>query len=171
MKPRKPSDSLNIHTELIMPGQTNPIGNLMGGNLLSWMDVSCGISALKHCGTIAVTASVDNVSFNLPIKVGDVVVIKSFATRAFNTSLEICCEVYIHNPMTHQDILSHSAYFTFVSLGSDGKSKLVPPLIPETDAEQILFETAARRREVRLILAGKLKANDAVLMKSFLDNN
>jgi acyl-CoA hydrolase len=171
MIPRKPLDSLNIHTELIMPGQTNPIGNLMGGNLLSWMDVSCGISALKHCGTICVTASVDNVSFNLPIKVGDVVVVKSFATRAFHTSLEICCEVYIHNPKTHEDILSHSAYFTFVSLGSDGKSTQVPPLVPETEAEKILYETAARRREVRLILAGKLKANDAILMKSFLGNN
>lgn len=171
MKPRKPLDSLNIHTELIMPGQTNPIGNLMGGNLLSWMDVSCGISALKHCGTICVTASVDNVSFNLPIKVGDVVVVKSFATRAFHTSLEICCEVYIHNPKTHEDILSHSAYFTFVSLGSDGKSTQVPSLVPETEAEKILYETAARRREVRLILAGKLKANDAILMKSFLGNN
>jgi acyl-CoA hydrolase len=158
MKPRKPLDSLNIHTELIMPGHTNPIGNLMGGNLLSWMDVSCGISALKHCGTICVTASVDNVSFNLPIKVGDVVVVKSFATRAFHTSLEICCEVYIHNPKTHEDILSHSAYFTFVSLGSDGKSTQVPPLVPETDAEKILYETAARRREVTINFSREIES-------------
>lgn len=166
MKPRKPADSLNIHTELIMPGQTNPLGNLMGGNLLSWMDVSCGVSALKHCGTICVTASVDNVSFRLPIKVGDVVVLKSFATRAFNTSLEICCEVYIHNPKTHEDQLSHTAYFTFVSLDGNGKSTKVPALIPETEAEQKLYESAEQRREVRLFLAGKVHATEAKFLRS-----
>lgn len=164
MKVRKPSDSLNIHTELIMPGQTNPLGNLMGGNLLSWMDVSCGVSALKHCGTICVTASVDNVSFRLPIKVGDVVVLKSFATRAFNTSLEICCQVFIHNPKTHEDILSHTAYFTFVSLGENGKSTKVPPLVPETEVEKHLFETAEHRREMRLFLAGKLPLKEVKIL-------
>lgn len=165
MKVRKPSDSLNIHTELIMPGQTNPLGNLMGGNLLSWMDVSCGVSALKHCGTICVTASVDNVSFRLPIKVGDVVVLKSFATRAFNTSLEICCQVYIHNPKTHEDILSHTAYFTFVSLDENGKSMKVPPLEPETEAEKALYESAIHRRELRLFLAGKLPLQEVKILK------
>lgn len=170
MKVRKPSDSLNIHTELIMPGQTNPLGNLMGGNLLSWMDVSCGVSALKHCGTICVTASVDNVSFRLPIKVGDVVVLKSFATRAFNTSLEICCQVYIHNPKTHEDILSHTAYFTFVSLDENGKSMKVPPLVPETEAEKRLYESAEHRREMRLFLAGKLPLKEVKILNPPISN-
>ncbi|MCO5249150.1 MAG: acyl-CoA thioesterase [Chitinophagales bacterium] len=160
MKLKTPQDSINIHTELIMPGQTNPLGNLMGGNLLSWMDVCCGISALKHCGTICVTASVDNVSFRLPIKVGDVVVLKSFATRAFNTSLEICCEVYIHNPRTGEDTLSHTAFFTFVSIDGNGNRLKVPTLSPLTNRDKELFESAMRRREFRLFLAGKLKANE-----------
>jgi len=169
MNTRVPSDSLNIHTELIMPGHTNPLGNLMGGNLLSWMDVSCGVSALKHCGTICVTASVDNVSFRLPIKVGDVVVVKSFATRAFNTSLEICCQVYIHDPKTHQDELSHSAFFTFVALDRNGKSMKVPPLSPQTEAEIRLYEEAEKRREVRLFLAGKIKASETKHLQSMLN--
>ena len=157
---KTPIDSINIHTELIMPGQTNPIGNLMGGNLLSWMDVCCGISALKHCGNICVTASVDNVSFRLPIKVGDVVVLKSFATRAFNTSLEICCEVYIHNPKTGEETLSHTAFFTFVSIDKEGNRIKVPTLSPQTDNDKMLYESAMKRRQFRLFLAGKLKADD-----------
>lgn len=166
MKAKHPSDSLNIQTELIMPGHTNPLGNLMGGNLLSWMDVACGISALKHCSTICVTASVDNVSFRLPIKVGDVVVIKSFVTRSFNTSMEVYCQVYIQDFALQQEVLSHSAFFTFVSLDKEGKRIAAPAIIPETEIEQKLYNGAERRREVRLLLAGKIQATDAPLMKA-----
>ncbi|MCO5231645.1 MAG: acyl-CoA thioesterase [Chitinophagales bacterium] len=169
MKSRIPSESLNIHTELIMPGHTNPLGNLMGGNLLSWMDVACGVSAIKHCGTICVTASVDNVSFRLPIKVGDVVVLKSFATRAFNTSLEVCCEVYIYEPKSRTETLSHTAYFTFVSLDENGKGTQVPQLEPITDIEKVLYDSAERRREVRLFLAGKIKGSETKYLKAMLE--
>ncbi len=170
MRDRTPKDSLNIHTELIMPGHTNPLGNLMGGNLLSWMDVSCGVSALMHCGTICVTASVDNVSFRLPIKVGDVVVMKSFVTRAFNTSLEVCCEVFIHNPKTDEDILSHTAFFTFVALDEKGNRIRVPRLTPVTDEDKTLYESAEKRREVRLFLAGKIPAEEVKFLKTLLTN-
>lgn len=150
-----------------MPGHTNPLGNLMGGNLLSWMDVACGISALKHCGCICVTAGVDNVSFRLPIKVGDVVVIKSFVTRAFNTSMEVYCQVYIQDYAQGKEELSHSAFFTFVSLDKDGKTISVPPVEPENEWEEKLFNGAQRRREVRLLLAGKIKASEAPHLKAF----
>ena len=161
MQAKKPSDSLNIQTELIMPGQTNPLGNLMGGNLLRWMDVAAGISALKHAGHIAVTVSVDNVSFKAPIKVGDVVTIKSFVTRAFNTSMEVFCEVMVENIELGTKILSHTAFFTFVSLDKEGNTIKVVPITPDTKQEVELFEGALRRREMRLILAGKLKADEA----------
>ena len=167
MQPRYPSESLNIQTELIMPGHTNPLGNLMGGNLLSWMDVACGISALKHCGSISVTAGVDNVSFRLPIRVGDVVVIKSFVTRAFNTSMEVFCQVYIQDYKHHREELSHSAFFTFVSLDEKGNRIPVPPVEPQTEFEKKLFNGAERRREVRLLLAGKIQASEATQLKAF----
>jgi acyl-CoA hydrolase len=167
MLTRKPSDSLNIQTELIMPGHTNPLGNLMGGNLLSWMDVACGISALKHSGKICVTAGVDNVSFKMPIKVGDVVVIKSFVSRAFNTSMEVYCEVSIQDYAAQEEKLSHNAFFTFVCLDADGKIQAVPPVVPETETEIKLFQSAVRRREVRLLLAGKIKAHEAPHLKEF----
>lgn len=161
MRAKHPADSLNIHTELIMPGHTNPLGNLMGGNLLSWMDVATGVSAMKHSGYISVTASVDNVSFKHPIKVGDVVVIKSFVTRAFNTSMEVFCEVRVQNIHTREEMLSHTAFFTFVALDQDGKRVEVPPVEPQTAFERDLYNAALRRRELRLYLAGKLSMENA----------
>jgi acyl-CoA hydrolase len=166
---KKPSDSLNIHTELIMPGQTNPLGNLMGGNLLRWMDVAAGISALKHAGHIAVTVSVDNVSFKAPIKVGDVVTIKSFVTRAFNTSMEVFCEVTVQNIEKGTEMLSHTAFFTFAALNPEGKTIPVESLLPETLQEQELYEAALQRRELRLFLAGKLKKNEAHSLHSLFN--
>lgn len=164
-KTKFPTDSLNIHTELIMPGHTNPLGNLMGGNLLSWMDVACGISALKHSGHISVTASVDNVSFKLPIRVGDVVIIKSHVTRAFSTSMEVLCEVHIQNIEDNTETLSHQAFMTFVALNKFGVKVEVPQIKPQTEEEQKLYDGALRRRELRLVLAGKLDPKDAKNIK------
>jgi acyl-CoA hydrolase len=164
---KHPSESLNIQTELIMPGHTNPLGNLMGGNLLSWMDVACGISALKHSGTISVTAGVDNVSFRLPIKVGDVVVIRSFVTRSFNTSMEVFCQVYIQDYAAGKEELSHSAFFTFVGLDKEGNRIKVPAIAPQTDLEKKLYNGAERRREVRLLLAGKIAPEEAGYLRAF----
>lgn len=159
------SDSINIHTELIMPGHTNPLGNLMGGNLLSWMDVACGISALKHSGHISVTASVDNVSFKLPIRVGDVVIIKSYVTRAFSTSMEVVCEVFIQNIDENTETLSHQAFMTFVALDKLGNKVIVPQILPQNAAEEKFYDGALRRRELRLVLAGKLDPADAKNIK------
>jgi acyl-CoA hydrolase len=171
MEGRKVIDTLNIHTELIMPAHTNPIGNLMGGHLLSWMDVCAGISAIKHCGGISVTASLDNVSFNLPIKMGDIVILRSFVTRAFNTSMEVICEVFKKNVITQEEIKSHEAFFTFVGLDFSSKPLKVKQVIPETAREKELYDSAMHRRELRLINAGKLQAKDAVNLKEFLDEN
>ncbi|HOY40794.1 MAG TPA: acyl-CoA thioesterase [Chitinophagales bacterium] len=173
MEGRKVSETLNIHTELIMPGHTNPIGNLMGGHLLSWMDVCAGISAIKHSGGISVTASLDNVSFNLPIKMGDIVILKSFVTRAFNTSMEVICEVFIKNIKTQEEVKSHEAFFSFVGLDFRNTTPIkVLPVIPETEREKELYEDALHRRELRLINAGKMNAKDSVyLKKEFFNDN
>jgi acyl-CoA hydrolase len=169
MESRKISETLNVHTELIMPAHTNPIGNLMGGHLLSWMDVCAGISAIKHCGGISVTASLDNVSFNLPIKMGDIVIIRSFITRAFNTSMEAMCEVFIKNIKTGEEVKSHEAFFSFVGLDFAGRPIKVIPVEPETEHEKELYESALHRREMRLINAGKLEAKDAKYLKDFFE--
>jgi acyl-CoA hydrolase len=166
---KKPTDSLNIQTELIMPGHTNPLGNLMGGNLLCWMDVCSSITAWKHCGVISVTAAVDNVSFKLPIKVGDIVIIKSFVTRAFNSSMEIYIEVFIQNNESNEPVLSHTAFYTFVAIDKQGNKVKVPDVIPENEQEQRLYEGAARRRELRLIHAGKMSPNEALLLKDYFE--
>ena len=165
MEARKVSDTLNIHTELIMPAHTNPIGNLMGGHLLSWMDVCAGISAIKHSGGISVTAGLDNVSFNLPIKMGDIVILESFVTRAFNTSMEVVCEVFIKNILTLEEVKSHEAFFSFVGLDFHRKPIKCMPVIPETDREKQLYEEALNRRELRLINAGKLNPKDSIYLK------
>ena len=165
MEARKASETLNIQTELIMPAHTNPIGNLMGGHLLSWMDVCTGISAIKHCGGISVTAGLDNVSFNLPIKMGDIVILRAFVTRAFSTSMEVICEVFIKNIITQAEVKSHEAFFTFVGIDFQGKPICCPQEIPESDREKELFESALGRRELRLINAGKLNPKDSVYLK------
>ncbi|MFN8236849.1 MAG: acyl-CoA thioesterase [Chitinophagales bacterium] len=147
MQTHKVSETLNIQTELIMPAHTNPIGNLMGGHLLSWMDVCAGISAIKHIGGISVTASLDNVSFNLPIKMGDIVVLKSFVTRSFNTSMEVICEVFIKNIKTQEEIKSHEAFFTFVGLDFAGKA-IKAALLFRKQAGKELAKDAIHRREL-----------------------
>ena len=166
MEARKVSETLNIHTELIMPAHTNPIGNLMGGHLLSWMDVCAGICAIKHCGRISVTASLDNVSFNLPIKMGDIVILRSFVPRAFNSSMEVIREVVIKNIKSQEEVKSHVAFFSFVGLDFRNTTPIkVLPVIPETDREKELYEDALHRREMRLINAGKMSAKDAVYLR------
>lgn len=165
---RKCKETTNVQTELIMPGHTNPIGNLMGGNLLCWMDVCSGISAIKMSRHIAVTASLDDVSFKLPIKVGDIVILRSFVTRSFNTSMEVICEVFIKNIRNNEELKSHEAYFTFVALNDDGTPVKVEQVEPETEREKELYENALERRELRLVRAGKMKMADTIVLKNKL---
>jgi acyl-CoA hydrolase len=168
MQNRKCCDTLNVQTELIMPGHTNPTGNLMGGNLLCWMDVCSGISAIRLSRNIAVTASLDEVSFNLPIKVGDIVVLKSFVTRTFNTSMEVICEVFIKNIHNNEELKSHEAFFTFVALDNNGLPTKTDAVVPETEREKQLYEAALERRELRLVRAGKMRVADTTVLKNKL---
>lgn len=153
-----------------MPNDTNPLGNLMGGNLMRWMDVVGGICAGKHCEAHVVTASVDHVSFHKPIRLGDVVTLQAKVTRAFNTSVEIFVEVFASDIKGGASRKSNHAYFTFVALDDETrKPTKVPAVLPLTGEEEKLFESAARRREVRLVLSGRMKPSDATELKSFLE--
>lgn len=167
MDPRPVSYSRTMMTELVMPNDTNPLGHLMGGNLMRWMDIAGGICSARHCGAHAVTASVDNVSFSKPIHLGDVITIQASVTRAFNTSVEVYLEVFTTSSFGADLEKSNHAYMTFVALDSrTSRPKPVPPVVPETDEEQILFDGAERRREVRLVLAGRMKPEHATGLKA-----
>ena len=171
MKGKKVSESQTIMTEMIMPNDANPMGNLMGGNLMRWMDIVGGIAAGKHCEAHVVTASVDNVSFKKPIHVGDIVTLEASVTRAFNTSVEIFVEVFVHDIKGQNPRKSNTAYFTFVALDDKKKKPIkVAPVIPLTDEEQRQYEGASRRREVRLILSGRIKPENAKDLKELFAN-
>lgn len=162
-------ESLTISNELVLPNDTNTLNNMMGGRLLHLMDISAAISAQKHCNNIVVTASVDNVSFKHPIKLGDVVSLESQVTRAFNTSMEIRIVVWAQNIPSGTKVMSNEAFYTFVAIDEDSNTVPVPQLVPETAEEIKLYSEALQRRELRLVLAGKLKPNDAKELKTFFD--
>ena len=171
MKSRFPSESLTITTEIVLPNDTNALHNLRGGKILHWMDIACAIAAGKHANAVVVTASVDNVSWENPIKLGDVVTINAKVTRTFNTSLELHAEVWAENLPSQTRYKCNEAFYTFVALDSNGKPKKVTPVLPDTETEKQQFELALRRRELRLVLAGRMKASDAKeLKKLFFDN-
>lgn len=153
-------------TELVLPNDTNVFGNLMGGRLMYWMDIAAALSAGKHCNAPVVTASVDNISFEAPIRLGNAVHIEAKVTRAFTTSMEVHLKVWGEDVSQQYKYKSNEAYYTFVALDPNRKPRTVPQLLPETDDERKLFEGALRRRQVRLILGGKMKPDDAVELKA-----
>jgi acyl-CoA hydrolase len=162
VSPKRVSESKTVMTELIMPNDTNPMGHLMGGYLMRWMDIVCAICAGKHCEAHVVTAAVDNISFQNPIKLGDVITLEASVTRAFNTSVEIYVEVFANDIKGRHPRRCNHAYFTFVALDDQKKEPIpVAPVLPLSSEEQQLFEGAIRRREMRLILAGRIKPKDA----------
>ncbi len=168
---KTPSDTLVIKSELVLPNETNMFHNMMGGNLMYHMDIVGAISAQKHCNNEVVTASVDSISFEKPIKLGEVVTLRGFVTRAFKSSMEVKIEVYAESIPKGTKHKSNEAFLTFVSIDKSGQPQNVPELIPETEKEKELFKTALRRRELRLILAGKIKPNEAEDLKKLFDEN
>jgi len=173
MKVKFPSDSNALMTQIVLPNDTNALGNLMGGVLMKWMDIAAGIAAGRHSNAICVTVSVDNVTFKHPILLGEIVTIEARVTRAFRTSMEIYIDVFSEDPRVKERKKTNVAFFTFVALdGKKGKPMSVPELKPRTAEEIELFDGALRRREIRLILAKKMKAKDSeALKKLFVDSN
>ncbi len=163
---KKASDSLVIMTEMVFPNDTNHFGNLMGGRLMFWMDVAAAMVAMKHSELPCVTVSVDNISFDNPVKLGDFVHIEAKISRAFKTSMEIHINVWGEDALHKHRYKSNEAYFTFVSIDDNGKPQPVNQMEPETEEEQKLFEAALRRRQIRLMLSGKMKPHDLEELKA-----
>lgn len=160
------ADSQTIMTELVLPNDTNLFGNLMGGRLMYWMDIAAALSAQKHCNAAVVTASVDNISFEYPIQLGNVVHIEAKVSRAFNTSMEVHMKVWGEDLKKQTKYKSNEAYYTFVALNAENKPVPVPELAPQTEEEKKIFDGALRRRQLRLILGGKMKPGDATELKA-----
>lgn len=168
---KTPKDSYTTMSELVLPNDTNTLGNLMGGRLMHWMDIAAAMAAMKHCGCPVVTASADNISFENPVRLGNVVTIEAKVTRAFNSSMEVYLKVQGEDIPTQFKYLSNEAYMTFVSLDPNGKPRKVPEVIPETEEEKHKFDGALRRRQLRLILSGKMKPEEAKeLRKIFVED-
>lgn len=159
-------DSMVTMTELVLPNDTNTLNNLMGGRLMHWMDIVAAIAAQKHSNRVVVTASVDNVSFGKPIPLGSVVTLKAHVTRAFNSSMEVYIEVWAENIPAGIKIESNKAFFTFVAVDQTGRPIDVPELEPETEFEKELYDGALRRRQLRLVLAKRMKPEDAKELKA-----
>ena len=168
MREKVVQESVTVKTEMIMPNDTNPLGNLMGGNLLRWMDIVGGICAAKHCEAHVVTASVDHVSFQNAISLGNVITLTAKVTRAFNTSVEVYVEVHAADITGANPLKSNQAYLTFVAVDEESKKPIKIPKLRAVSSEELkLYESAERRREIRLILGGRLKAKDAHNVKAF----
>ena len=167
MRKQKPvSDSFVIMTELVLPNDTNTLNNLMGGRMMHLMDIAAAISAQKHSNRIVVTASVDNVSFRDSIRLGNVVTLQAQVTRSFNSSMEVHIDVWAEDIPSGTKMKTHEAFFTFVAVDQAGRPIDVPEAMPETDEETKLYDGALRRRQLRLVLAGRMKPAEAQELKA-----
>jgi acyl-CoA hydrolase len=169
MNEKTPSQSKAILTEIVLPNDTNNLNNLMGGRLLHWMDIAAAITAHRHCNRTCVTASVNNVSFEHPIPRGSIVTLEANISRAFSSSMEIFIDVWIEDTLSGNKTKCNEAIYTFVAVDAMGKPAKVYGVIPETELETKRFEGALRRRQLSLILAGKLKASEASELKALFN--
>ncbi|NDV42182.1 acyl-CoA thioesterase [Flagellimonas sediminis] len=166
MRAKTPRESRTVMTDLVLPSETNPLNNLFGGELLARMDRAASIAARRHSRRITVTASVNHVAFNRAVPLGSVVTVEAAVSRAFTTSMEIFIDVWIEDRFTGERTKANEAIYTFVAVDDTGKPTEVPLLEPETDLEKERFAAALRRKQLSLVLAGKLKPSDATELKA-----
>ena len=138
-------------TELVLPNDTNQLGNLLGGSLMHWIDIAAAIAAARHTNRICVTASVDELHFLHPARLGEVVVLRSSVNRVFRTSLEVGVHVTAENALTGKRLHTNTAYLTFVAIDDAGKPVPAPRVRPVTAVEKRRYRGAARRRRIRLL--------------------
>lgn len=170
MQAKTPEESLTIMTDLVLPSETNPLNNLFGGELLARMDRAASIAARRHSRRIAVTASVNHVAFNKSIPLGSAVTVEAKVSRAFRSSMEIYLDVWVEDRVSGERTKANEAIYTFVAVDDAGHPVKIPPVIPETELEKLRFDGALRRRQLSLVLAGKMKPKDATELKAlFMD--
>ena len=166
MEVRTAKESRTIISDLVLPSETNPIGNMFGGELLARMDRAASISAGRHSRRIVVTVSVNHVAFNKMIPLGSVVTIEAQVSRAFNSSMEIFMDVWIEDRQSGIRTKANEAIYTFVAVDETGRPVTVPELKPESKIEKIRFDAALRRRQLSLVIAGKMDPHEATELKA-----
>jgi acyl-CoA hydrolase len=166
MTSKHPSESLTIFTDLVLTSVTNPLNNLFGGELLARMDRASSIAAGRHSARICVTASVNHVAFNKAIPLGSVVIIEAKVSRSFKTSMEIYLDVWVEDRQSGNRTKANEAIYTFVAVDDTGKPVDVPQIIPQTELETQRFDAALRRKQLSLLLAGKMKPEEATELKA-----
>jgi acyl-CoA hydrolase len=166
MTPKHPSESLTILTDLVLPSETNPLNNLFGGELLARMDRAASIAARRHSRRITVTASVNNVAFNRAIPLGSVVTVEAKVSRAFKSSMEIFIDVWTEDRESGNRTKANEAIYTFVAVDDTGRPVEVAPIMPETELEKHRFDDALRRKQLSLLLAGKIKPSEATELRA-----
>ena len=169
MKAKTPDQSRTIMTDLVLPSETNPLNNLFGGELLARMDRAASISARRHSRRIVVTASVNHVAFNRAVPLGSVVTVEAKVSRAFKTSMEVFIDVWTEDRESGDRTKANEAIYTFVAVDETGRPIAVPEIIPETDLEKERFAAALRRKQLSLLLAGKIKPQQASELKALFE--
>mgnify|MGYP001110706258 CR=1 FL=1 len=169
MKSKTPSDSRTVTTDLVLPSETNHLSHLFGGALLAKMDRAAYITARRHSRRIAVTASVNHVAFNTAIPLGSVVTIEASVSRAFKTSMEIFIDVFIEDRISGERTKANEAIYTFVAVDDTMTPVEVPEIVPETELEKSRYEAALRRKQLSLVLAGKMKPQEATELKAIFE--
>ena len=170
MNAKTPSESRTITTDMVMPSETNHLNHLFGGELLARMDRAAYITARRHNRRIAVTASVNHVAFNTAIPVGSVVTIEAQISRTFKTSMEVFIDVYIEDRISGIRTKANEAIYTFVAVDDTLKPVEVSPIEPETEIEKQRYDAALRRRQLSLVLAGKMKPSEANELKALFED-
>ena len=166
MTSKPASDSLTILTDLVLPSETNPLNNLFGGELLARMDRAASIAARRHSRRITVTASVNHVAFNRAIPLGSVVTVEAKVSRSFRSSMEIFIDVWLEDRESGVRTKANEAIYTFVAVDDTGRPVEVPAVIPETDLEKERYDAALRRKQLSLVLAGKMKPSEATELRA-----
>jgi len=170
MKTKTPQESLTVLTDLVLPGETNPLDNLFGGELLARMDRASSIAARRHCKRIVVTAAVNHVAFTKAVPVGSVLTIEAKVSRAFKSSMEIFVDVWVEDRESGDKTKVNEGIYTFVAVNETGTPVNVPSISPETKIEKERFIGALRRKQLSLVLAKKMKPSDATELKAlFVD--
>jgi len=166
MQAKTPKESTTIMTDLVLPSETNPLNNLFGGELLARMDRAASIAARRHSRRIVVTASVNHVAFNRAIPLGSAVTVEAKVSRAFKSSMEIYIDVWTEDRESGERTKANEAIYTFVAVNDTGRPVKIPQIQPETELEKLRFEGALRRKQLSLVLAGKMKPEDATELKA-----
>ncbi len=147
--PRPVRDSQSEMAEIVLPNDANPLGALLGGRIMHWIDLAGAMAAHRHSRNYVVTASVDHIDFLVPVRVGDLVILRSSVNRVFHTSMEVGVKVFVENYIADTARHVGSAYLTFVAIDTTGKLLKVAPVVPETDEQRRRYDDAGRRRDIR----------------------